>query len=184
MRKGGQLWQAQVYLLHTIWSGDALSADDPWVSIQWQCLRLQIVECLIYCMASVWCHRVESGWLVICSNMTAEQLGKDAKWPNITTCTSVNIAWEASMLIWAYFSRHGDSCPSFSECINVYCSGVDMDFITLGIIVIAYINSVGLLLFSTIVSMSAWLLVWILLSTGGALAPGIPMPNFATRPAC
>ena len=46
------------------------------------------------------------------------------------------------------------------------------------IIVIAYINSVGLLLFSTIVSRSGWLLVWILLSTGGALASGIPVTNF------
>ena len=88
------------------------------------------------------------------------------------------------MMIWAYISRHGDSCPSFSECINVDCSGVDMNFITLGIIVIAYINSVGLLLFSTIVSQSGWLLVWILLSTRGALAYGTPVTNFATRLAC
>ena len=58
-----------------------------------------------------------------------------------------------------------------------------MDFSTLGIAVIAYINSVGLPLFSTIVSTSGWLLVWILLSTGGALASGIPVTNFATRSA-
>ena len=97
---------------------------------------------------------------------------------------SVNFASEASTMIWAYFSRHGDRCQSFSECINVDCSGIDMDFITLGVIVIAYINSVGLLLFSTIVSMSGWLLVWILLSTGGTLLSGIPVTNFAKRSAC
>ena len=100
------------------------------------------------------------------------------KWHNITTCTSVDFALEASMMIWFYFSRHGDSFPSFSECIIVDCSGVDMDFITLGIIVIAYVNTVGLLLFSTTRSMSGWLLIWILLSTGGALASGIPKTNF------
>ena len=51
----------------------------------------------------------------------------------------------------------------------------------MGIIVIAYINSVGLLLFSTMVSTSGWLLVWILLSTRGTLASVIPVTNFATR---
>ena len=59
-----------------------------------------------------------------------------------------------------------------------------MDFITLSIIVIAYINSIGLLLFSTIVSTSGWLLVWIFLSTRCALACGIPVTNFATKLAC
>ena len=88
------------------------------------------------------------------------------------------------MMIWTYFSRHHDSCLNFSECINVDCRGITMDFITFGIIVIAYINSVGLLLFSAIVSMSGWLLVCILLSTGGALASGIPMTIFAKRLAC
>ena len=43
MRKGDQVLLVQGCLLHTIWSGDALSADGPWVSIQWQCLGLQIV---------------------------------------------------------------------------------------------------------------------------------------------
>ena len=57
-------------------------------------------------------------------------------------------------MILAYFSRHGDSCPSFSECINVDCRGDDTDFITLGIIVVVYIGSVGLLLFSNTVSTS------------------------------
>ena len=50
-------------------------------------------------------------------------------------------------MIWAYFSRHGDSCTIFSECINVNCSGVDTNLITLRITVIAYINTVGLLFF-------------------------------------
>ena len=44
-------------LVHTIWSGDVLSTDDPRGSIQWQCLWLQIVECLTHCMLSVWFHR-------------------------------------------------------------------------------------------------------------------------------
>ena len=57
MRKGNQVWLVQDYLLHTISSGHALSAVGPWGSIQWQCLGLQIVECLIHCMPSVWCHR-------------------------------------------------------------------------------------------------------------------------------
>ena len=57
MRRGGQVWQVQGCLLHTIWSGDALSTDGPWVSIQWQCLGLIIVKCLIHCMLSVWFHR-------------------------------------------------------------------------------------------------------------------------------
>ena len=48
MRRGGQVWQVQGCLLHTIRSGDALSADGPWGSIQWHCLVLQIVECLIH----------------------------------------------------------------------------------------------------------------------------------------
>ena len=116
--------------------------------------------------------------------MTGEQLGKDAKWHNITAYTSVLFASEASMMIWAYFSRHGDSCPSFSECINVDCHGVDMDLITLRIIVIAYINTVDLLLISTIGSLSGWLLVSVFLSSGGALASGVPVTNFATRSAC
>ena len=111
--------------------------------------------------------------------MTGEQLGKGMKWHNITPCTSVDFALEASTMILVYSSRHGDTCLHFSECINADCSGVDMDFMTLGIIVIAYINTVGLLLFSTIGSSSGWLLVWILLSTGGALASGIPMTSFA-----
>ena len=109
--------------------------------------------------------------------MTGEQLGKDMKWHNITTCSSANFASEASTMIWAYFSRHGDSCASFSECINVDCSSVDTDFIAFGITIIAYINSVGLLLFSTIVSMAGWFLVWILLTTDGALASGITLTN-------
>ena len=53
MRKGGQVWLAMGCLLHTIRSGDASSADGPWVSIQLQCLWLQIVECLIHCTLSV-----------------------------------------------------------------------------------------------------------------------------------
>ena len=116
--------------------------------------------------------------------MSGEQLGKDGKWHNITACTSVDFASETSTMIQSYFSRHGDSCPSFGECINVGCSGVDTDFIALGIIVTAYINIVGLLLFSTIGSMSGWLLVWILLSSGGAMASGIPVISFATWSAC
>ena len=59
-----------------------------------------------------------------------------------------------------------------------------MDFITLGIIVIAYIITVGLILFSTIWSISRWLLVWVFLSTGGALASAIWMTSFATWLAC
>ena len=121
---------------------------------------------------------MKSGWLAICSDTTREQLGKDMNWHNITTCASITFALEATTIV------KSDNCPSFSECINVYCSGVDMDFITLRVIVIAYINSVGLLLLSTIVSMSGWLLVWILLSTRGASASGIPVTNSATKLAC
>ena len=96
------------------------------------------MECLIHCMLSDWFYGVKSSWLAICSDMTREQLGKDTKWHNITTCTVADFASEASTMIWAYFSRH------FSEYINVDCSGVDKDFITLRITVIAYINTVGL----------------------------------------
>ena len=116
--------------------------------------------------------------------MTWEQPGKDTKWHNITIFTSVYLALEASTMIWSYSSRYGNSCPSFSEAINVDCSGVDMDVITWVIIVITYINTVGLFLFSTIGSTSGWLLVWILLSTGGHMASGISVTNFATRPVC
>ena len=58
--------------------------------------------------------------------MSGEQLGKDMKWHNITICSSVDFASEASTLIWSYFSRYGDSCPSFSESIDVDCSDVDV----------------------------------------------------------
>ena len=83
-------------------------------------------------MPSVWCHR-GGVWLVaIPIDMSGEQFGKDRKWPNITICTSINSAPEASTLIWSYFSRHGDSCPSFSEYINVDCSYVDVFLVTRG----------------------------------------------------
>ena len=119
--------------------------------------------------------------VVIClgNNLAKMQIGI-----TLPLATMLTVCWRASTMIWSYFSRHSDSCPSFSECINVDCSGVDMDFITLGIIVIACFNTVGLLLFSTIGSMSGWLLVWFLLSTGGASASGIPMTSFATCLAC
>ena len=128
---------------------------------------------------------VSQGWSPVGLPSVVIQLGNNlAKlWSGITLPLvpwSI-LHWRFPKWFWAYFSRHGDSCPSFSECINVDCSGVDKEFITLGIIVIAYINTVGLLLFSTIVSMSWWLLVWILLSTRGASASGIPVTNFATR---
>ena len=144
--------------------------------------KLWNVWSIVHCQPGV--TGAKSGCLTICSNMAGEQLGKDMKWHNITACTSVNFALQASTLIWPYFRRHGDSCPSFNECINIDCSGGDMDIITPGIIVIAYINIVGLLLFSNIGSTSWWLLVWILQSTGGASASGIPVTNFATRSAC
>ena len=53
--------------------------------------------------------------------------------------------------------------------------GDDMDLVTLWLIVISYINNVGLLLFPPFGSMSGWLLVWIFLSTGGTLASDIPV---------
>ena len=48
----------------------------------------------------------------------------------------------------------------------------------------SYINSVGLLLFSTFSSTFWWLLIWILLSTGGASASDIPVTNSATWLTC
>ena len=75
---------------------------------------------------------MESTWLAILSDTSGEQFGKDMKWHNITTCSSVDFASEASMLIWSYVSRHGDSCPSFSKCINVDCSDVDVFWVTGG----------------------------------------------------
>ena len=57
--------------------------------------------------------------------------------------------------------------------------GDDRDFIALGVIVVAYINSVGLLLFSTFGSTSGWLLIWILLFIGFASASDIPVINSA-----
>ena len=133
MRKVGQGWLVQGCELHTIWSGDVLNTDGLWVSIQWQCLGLQIVECLIQCMPSVWCHWMESIWachpLVIC---LGNNLAKTWSGHDITTCSSVNFASEASTLIWSCFSRHGDSCPSFSECINGDCSDVDVFLLSRG----------------------------------------------------
>ena len=38
------------------------------------------------------------------------------------------------MLIWSYLSRHGNSCQSFSECIYVNCSDVDVFFVTRGLV--------------------------------------------------
>ena len=89
VEEGRPSMAGQGCLLHTIWSGVTLSTDGPWVSIQWQCLWLQIVECSVHCMLSVWFHRAKSSWLAICSDRTGEQLGKDMKWHNINTCTSV-----------------------------------------------------------------------------------------------
>ena len=66
--------------------------------------------------------------------------------------------------------------------VNIY--GDNTDFIALGVIVITYINSVGLLLFFNFGPTSRWLLVWILLSTGGALASHVPLANFATLSPC
>ena len=73
---------------------------------------------------------VESSWLAISIDTSGKQFGKDAKWHNITTCASVDFVSEASTLIWSYFSRHGDNCPSFDECINVDWSDVDVFWIT------------------------------------------------------
>ena len=60
--------------------------------------------------------------------------------------------------------------------VNIY--GDDMDFITSWVIVITYINSVGLLLFSTFGPHLGSFLF------GGALASGISVTNFTTWPAC
>ena len=57
MMKRGQVWLVMGFLLHTIWSGDALSTDSSWRYIHLLCLGLQIMECLIHCTPSVWCHR-------------------------------------------------------------------------------------------------------------------------------
>ena len=68
----------------------------PWVLIQWQCLALHIVECLIHCMPSVWCHMGRAcSWLAIPNHMSGKQFGKDAKLHNITTCSSVDFPSEA-----------------------------------------------------------------------------------------
>ena len=75
---------------------------------------------------------VVPGWLAISIDMSGEQFGKNKKWHNITICTSIDFAPEASMLIWSYFSRHGDSHPSFGKCINVDCSDVDVFWVTRG----------------------------------------------------
>ena len=47
---------------------------------------------------------VESSWLAISSDTSVEQLGKDTKWHNITTCCSVDFAFEASTFIWFYLA--------------------------------------------------------------------------------
>ena len=75
----------------------------------------------------------ESSWLAIPSDTSGEQFGKDMKWHNITACTGIDLASEASTLIWAYFSRHGDSCLSFSECTNVDCSDIDVFWVIKGL---------------------------------------------------
>ena len=75
---------------------------------------------------------VESGWIAIPSDTSGKQFGKDLKWHNITTCTSVDVASEASTMTWCYVSRYGDSCPSFDECINADCSDVDVFWVTRG----------------------------------------------------
>ena len=68
---------------------------------------------------------VSQGWSPVCLPSVViclgNNFGRDAKWHNITTCSSVNFASEVSTLIWCYFRRHGDNCLSFSECINVDC---------------------------------------------------------------
>ena len=68
---------------------------------------------------------MESSWLAIPDDTSGEQFDNDVKWHNISTCFSVDFASEASTMIWAYFSRHGNSCLSVGECINVDCSDVD-----------------------------------------------------------
>ena len=104
------------------------------------------------------------GWLAICSDMTEEQLGKDMQSGITLPPAPVLIfASEASTMIWAYFSRHGDSCPSFIECINVDCSGVDMDFITLWYQSHCLHQQCGsAFVFHHCVHMSGWLLARIL----------------------
>ena len=75
---------------------------------------------------------VSQGWSLVgvpsSSDTSGEQFGKDAKWHNIITCSSVNFASEASTLIWSYFSRHGDSCQtsvsaSVLMAVMLMCSG-------------------------------------------------------------
>ena len=71
-----------------------------------------------------------SGWLAMSSDTSGDQFGKDTKWHNTTTCSSVDFASEASMLIWSYSSRYGDSCLHFSECINVDYSDIEVFLVT------------------------------------------------------
>ena len=111
--------------LETLWVLMALGVPSTAVSRAPNC---GIVWSIVHCQSGV--TGVKSGWLAICSDTSGEQLGKDVKWHNVTTCTSVDFASEASTVIWAYFSRHGDSCPSFGECINVDCSDVDVFWVS------------------------------------------------------
>ena len=54
---------------------------------------------------SVASQGVESGWLAISSDTSGEQFGKDVKWYNITTCSSVNFVPEASTLYLVLFQQ-------------------------------------------------------------------------------
>ena len=133
MRKGGQAWLVQDYLLYTIWSGDALSADWPLgvhsmaVSRAWNCAMFDPVAC---CQWSCNRGRVKLTCHLLVIHL-GNSLAKMHKWHNITTCSSINFTSEASMIDLVLLSvRHGDSCSSFSEGISVDCSDVDVFWVT------------------------------------------------------
>ena len=134
MRKGGQVhgWYSAVCYIP---SGLETTLSDCWPLSVYPMALSRAPNCGMFdalYSISVVSTGVESGWIAISSDMSGEQFGKHAKWHNITTCSSVDFAAEASTLIWSYFSRHGDGCPSFGECINVECSDFDVFWVNRG----------------------------------------------------
>ena len=121
--------------------------------------------------------------------MCGEQLGKCLQLHDITTCTSVNLAFQGSMLMWSNLSRHLHCCKHFSCSIysnirNVYTVGVTVRWCLqkscnthlIRVVVISsnFTNFLGFSPFS-MVGMSP-----VQCSFMTALALGLPVSQFST----
>ena len=124
--------------------------------------------------------------------MSGEQLGKCLQWHDITTCSSVNLTLEGSMLTWPNLSRHLHCCKCFSCSIysnmrNIYSVWVTVrwclqdicntDLITVVVISSNFTNYLGFSPFS-LVGMSL-----VLSSFVSTSALGLPVSQFSTSSA-